>query len=152
MIKEVTNQDLKQALNLVNKVFSEFVAIDYSEQGQNTFESYLKNKLQEVTADLNSGHKKIWAYYQNNAIIGVIATQNTSHISLMFVDKQYHNKGIAKQLLGTVLEELRAKNIMQVTVNSSPYAVKIYERLGFVQTAEQQESDGIIFIPMMRKL
>jgi predicted acetyltransferase len=152
MIKKVTNQDLKPALDLVNKVFSEFVVRDYSQQGQSTFESYLKSKLQEVTADLNSGSKKIWAYYQSDEIIGVIATQNTSHITLMFVDKKHHRKGIARQLLGIVLEELKTKNISQVTVNSSPYAVKVYEQLSFVKTAAQQENDGIIFIPMMRQL
>ena len=37
-------------------------------------------------------------------------------------------------------------------VNSSPYAVKAYEQLSFVKTGEQQEKDGIIFIPMRRPL
>ena len=36
MIKEIDSNDLKQALDLVNEVFSEFVAVDYSEQGRNT--------------------------------------------------------------------------------------------------------------------
>jgi hypothetical protein len=39
--------------------------------------------------------------------------------------------------------------VTQVTVNSSPYAVPIYERLGFIKTAEQQEHEnGIIYVPM----
>jgi hypothetical protein len=33
MIKEISKNDLKKALDLVNRVFSEFVAVDYSEQG-----------------------------------------------------------------------------------------------------------------------
>ena len=68
----------------------------------------------------------------------------------MFVDKEHHRKGIAKQLFHTVLEKLKEnKSVTQMTVNSSPYAVKAYERLGFIKTGEQQEKDGIIFIPMM---
>jgi predicted GNAT family N-acyltransferase len=149
MIKEVGKSDLKQALDLVNNVFSEFVAIDYSEHGINTFQSYLKTKYDEVSDDLQSGQKKLWGYYQDGKIIGVIATRDISHIALMFVDKIHHKKGIARQLFNIVLTELKSNvDITQITVNSSPYAVKIYERLGFKKTGEQQEKDGIIYIPM----
>jgi len=149
MIKEVPAKDVPQAIDLVNRVFSEFVAVDYSQQGRNTFEAYLQTKLQEVQAALKSGEKKMWAYYQDDKILGVIATQNTSHISLMFVDKTHQKQGIARQLLDIVREELRKhENLTQITVNSSPYAVEVYERLGFVKTQEQQEKDGILYIPM----
>ena len=91
----------------------------------------------------------MWAYYQGDKILGVIATQDTSHISLMFVDKQYHRQGIARQLFDVVRDELRRnEKVTQITVNSSPYAVKAYEHLGFSRTGEQQEKGGIIFIPM----
>ena len=153
MVKEVPDKDIARAIALVNDVFSEFVASGYSEQGRNTFESYLKDKLQEVSADLKSGQKKMWAYYQGDEILGVIATRNTSHISLMFVDKQHHKKGIARQMFCTVLEEIKQnKNATQVTVNSSPYAVQAYEHLGFLKTDDEQEKDGIIFIPMMQAI
>ena len=153
MIKEVDKKDLKQALNLVNEVFSEFVAVDYSEQGNKTFEDYLKIKYEEMSSDIETGHKKLWAYYQNDEIIGVIATRDISHIALMFVDKRYHRKGIAWQLLDHVLAEIKVyTEIKQMTVNSSPYAVKVYEKLGFVKTDEQKEKDGIIYIPMARQL
>ena len=153
MIKEIGKNDLKQALDLVNRVFTEFVAVDYSEQGYKTFQNYLNTKYDEVSADLQSGHKKLWGYYENGEVIGVIATRDKSHIALMFVDKQHHRKGIARRLFDTVLAE--AKNytdVMQITVNSSPYAVEIYERLGFVKTDEQQEKDGIVYIPMVCRL
>jgi len=152
MVKEVPNKDVARAINLVNNVFSEFVAPGYSEQGRNTFRSYLKDKLQEVSADLNTGRKKMWAYYRGDEILGVIATQGSSHISLMFVDKRHHWKGIARQMFCAVLEEIEQQsgNIKQVTVNSSPYAVKTYERLGFVKTDDEQEKDGLIFVPMSR--
>ncbi|MCL2013494.1 MAG: GNAT family N-acetyltransferase [Oscillospiraceae bacterium] len=150
MIKEVSKDDLKQALDLVNQVFSEFVAIDYSEQGIKFFKDYLKIKYDEVSSDIETGHKKLWGYYQDDEIVGVIATREVSHISLMFVNKHYHRKGIARQLFENVLAELRDNaDVTQITVNSSPYAVSAYERLGFTITNEQQEKDGIIYIPMV---
>ena len=149
MIKEIGKDELRQVLDLVNKVFSEFVAVDYSEQGRKTFSDYLQSKYDEVSADLLSGNKKIWGYYEDKKIVGVIATRNVSHISLMFVDKEYHKRGIAKQLFSAALKEIKAHSEADViTVNSSPYAIAVYERLGFVRTDEMQERDRILFIPM----
>ncbi|MDR0813810.1 MAG: GNAT family N-acetyltransferase [Oscillospiraceae bacterium] len=153
MIKEIAIDDLEQALSLVNRVFAEFVAVDYGEQGRNTFTAYLKNKYEEAATGLNTGHKKLWGYYKNNSIVGVIGTRDTTHISLMFVDKKYHKQGIAKELFNNLLSELSEnREVEQITVNSSPYAVGVYEHLGFVKTDAQQEKDGIIYVPMSRLL
>jgi GNAT superfamily N-acetyltransferase len=153
MIKEVAEKDILKALELVNRVFAEFVAIDYSEQGKVAFESYLENKLQEVTTSLKSGDKKLWAYYKEDEILGVIAAQSTSHISLMFVDKQYHRQGIARKLLNIAIDWFKKnEGVSCITVNSSPYAVKAYEHLGFIKKEDQQEKDGIIYVPMARTL
>jgi len=149
MIKELVKNDIWQALDLVNRVFSEFVAIEYSEQGNKTFKDYLKVKYEEVVNDMQTGHKKIWGFFQDNEIVGVIATRDTSHIALMFVDSQHHRKGITKQLYNAVLSDVKKNTeVIQITVNSSPYAVTVYEHLGFVKTDEQQEKDGIIYVPM----
>jgi len=150
MIKEITQSDLQKALNLVNGVFDEFVAVDYSEQGRQTFENYLKTKYEETAAALADGSKKFWGFYQDGEILGVIAVRNVSHISMLFVDKKHHGKGIAKRLFHFLLDYL--KDAKQITVNSSPYAVKIYERLGFSATTEQQEKDGLLFTPMIYRL
>ena len=145
MIKKLPNKDIERAIALVNEVFSEFVAVDYSEEGRNTFALYLKTKLQELTDDVKCGHKEMWAYYQEDEIVGVIAMQNISHISLLFVGKEYHKKGIARQLFLTALNEVKqSENPTKITVNSSPYAVEAYEHLGFLKTNDAQETNGII--------
>ncbi len=153
MIKIVNDHDLPRALELVNTVFSEFVAVDYSQQGKATFENYLKTKQEEISTGIKTGQKKMWAYFDGDDIIGVIATRNISHISLMFVDKRHHRKGIARELFSVVLDDIKnSGSVSRLTVNSSPYAVNVYEHLGFVRTGEQQENDGIIYIPMAREI
>lgn len=149
MIKEISLDKLNEALELVNRVFAEFVATDYSKQGQETFSNYLKHKYEEVSTDLASGHKKLWGYYIDDQIIGVIAIRNISHISLLFVNKEHHRKGIAKALFNHALEYIKnTSDSKSITVNSSPYAVSIYQHLGFHATDAAQEKDGIIFVPM----
>jgi len=59
MIKEVGNKDLNRAINLVRDVYLEFVAEDYSEQGKESFEAYLQEKLREASVGLRSDEKRI---------------------------------------------------------------------------------------------
>ena len=149
MIKPIDADGLGSALELVNNVFAEFVAVDYSAQGNATFAAYLENKYEEVASDLHTGNKKMWGYYKDNKIVGVVGTRGRTHISLMFVDSMYHRQGIATQLFNTVISDLITNpEYTEVTVNASPYAVKIYEHLGFTKTAMQQENEGILFVPM----
>ena len=148
MIKIIEQQELERAIELVNRVFTEFVAPDYSEEGRATFENYLESKYDEVAFEIESGHKKMWGYYENGEILGVISTRDISHISLLFVDKNYHRRGIAKEMFGTVLEDI--KGSPEITVNSSPYAVEVYRHLGFNATGPEAEKNGILFVPMTR--
>lgn len=148
MIKEIDGKDIKEALDLVNNMFAEFVAKDYSEEGKQTFEDYLKIKLDEVTAGAADGQKKIWGYFENDRIIGVIAVRHISHIALFFVDKAYHGKGIGRKLFDHAVQFVKQNGKENMTVNSSLCAVPVYESLGFVITNDCQENDGIVYVPM----
>jgi predicted GNAT family N-acyltransferase len=145
MIKKIENRDLAAA------VFHEFIADGYTEEGSQTFTNYLDYKLEEMTEDLATGHKKLWGFYQGDQIIGVIGTRDELHISLMFVDKNHHHQGIARALFNTVLTDLKSQQPGKpfvMTVNSSPYAVDVYRRFGFEATAPEQVNKGIRFVPM----
>ena len=63
----------------------------------------------------------------------------------MFVNEQYHRKGIARRLLNMMIEQF---NLSEITVKSSRYAVEIYRKLGFIETDREQTVNGIRFIPM----
>lgn len=144
-------EELEKALALVYNVFMEFEAPDYSEQGIRTFTDFIEfNSIKNMIQDniLN-----LWACYDREKIVGVIATKQVSHICMMFVDKNYHRKGIAKSLFKTVLNTVKDNpKIKEITVNSSPYAVKFYHKLGFLDTNEEQTVDGIMFTSMKLKI
>ena len=76
--------------------------------------------------------------------------KNNNHISLFFVKKEYHKKGVGKKLFEYFKNKIKQENIgiNKITVNSSIYAEKIYSRFGFVKINDIQEKNGIIFIPM----
>lgn len=153
MIKQIIAKDLTAALSLVNRVFAEFVSVDYSDEGNATFASYLKTKEAEWGKELSEGKKKMWGYYIGDTLAGIIATRDTTHISLMFVDKAYHKQGIARQLFEVVKRDILITSDADcISVNSSPYAVPVYERLAFTKTDSEQEKDCIRYMPMKCEL
>jgi GNAT superfamily N-acetyltransferase len=86
---------------------------------------------------------------EDGTIVGFIAVRQASHLFHMFVDKAHHRKGIAKALWAVARQAaLDAGNPGYFTVNSSNYAVPVYEALGFVRTEPMQCKNGIKYNPM----
>lgn len=83
-------------------------------------------------------------------VIGTVATRDDSHLYHLFVDERFHGRGFAKQLWTEAKRAARAAgHAGPFTVNSSRYAVPVYERLGFVATGPEVRKDGLAFVPMV---
>lgn len=63
----------------------------------------------------------MWIAIYNENVIGVIASRDINHISLLFVTKQYHQQGVARRLFKEVIDDCN-KHHCGVSVNSSFYA------------------------------
>jgi ribosomal protein S18 acetylase RimI-like enzyme len=98
---------------------------------------------------LACGALRIWACFGEDAVCGVIAVRPPAHLSLLFVDSRCHNQGIARAMFEYALFRLSGT---EMTVNSSPYAVGFYRKMGFVETDREQTVNGIRFVPMKRSL
>lgn len=138
-----TLTETKEILNLVLDSFNAFVAPDYSKEGIDTFYNFLNNG--EIFKKAIENNENLIIAYSNDKPVGAILSREKSHISLLFVDKNYQNKGIAKKLFSIFRENTSSEKI---TVNSSPFAVKIYEKLGFSAISTMQETHGIKSVPM----
>ena len=87
--------------------------------------------------------------YLGNKIVGIISLRNKTHISLLFVDKYYHKRGIGRALIVSLSKYVKAEiGQNRITVNASPYGVDFYHRLGFQDIEPEKQQDGIIFTPM----
>lgn len=150
-INELDINDLKEALALVWDVFLEFEAPDYCNEGIREFEEYIEYAA--MNDRLLQHQLKMWACKENDIIIGILATRPPCHISLLFVDKKHHKKGIARTMLNEMINYYKSDgSYSEITVNSSPYALEVYRRLGFEDINAEQTVNGIRFIPMKRQL
>jgi predicted GNAT family N-acyltransferase len=147
---ELQEKDIQNALDLVWEVFQEFEAPDYSQEGINTFKDFIH--YPSILDMLRHDKIKFWGCFDQTRLAGIIAMRPPSHISLLFVKKEYQRRGIARSLFKTVVKECKQQEAETITVNSSPYAVKIYHRLGFKDLSEEKLTDGIRFTPMIYRM
>lgn len=135
LIKQLNNNEIENALSLAWKVFMEYEAPDYTQEG---IDEFYKSIHDEKFLSMLS----LYGAFSDDELVGVIATRsNGKHIALFFVDGKYHRQGIGKQLL-------KAVQTSKMTVNSSPYAVSIYRKLGFESTDTERVVNGLRFTPM----
>lgn len=150
-IRKLDMIGLKEALALVWGVFEEFEAPDYSDEGVQAFKDYIK--YDSIKQMIQEEKLFMWTCSEKEKLVGVLAVRPPCHISLLFVDRDFHRRGIARLMFNEMIDHYRAYGIYsEITVNSSPYAVQAYHRLGFEDTDAEQTVNGIRFIPMKRKL
>ena len=138
-IKKIDEAQIADAIDLIWTTFLQFEAPDYSEEGIKSFKDFIENR--DIINTL-----EFWGAYDSLLLKGVIATnENRKHICCFFVKAEYHRQGIGRKLWEYLLENSKSEVI---TVNSSPYAVPVYHRLGFVDTETEQLSDGMRYTPM----
>lgn len=132
---------------LIKNVFAEYIAPDYPIEGQIEFSKYIVPEA--IRERVGEQHFILVAEY-DHTIIGVIEVRDYYHVSLFFVDSHFMGKGIGKELYRQSLEICKRmkSEITKIEVNSSPYAVPIYEKLGFKSIGKAQTKNGIIFVPM----
>jgi predicted GNAT family N-acyltransferase len=152
LIDNLRIDEISFVSNMINNTFDEFVGKDYTEEGNNTFKDYIKP--QNISDRLNDKSSQFFIARNGNEIIGILEIKNKDHITLFFIEKEFHGKGIGKKLFKYYLSITKNNDpgIKMITVNSSIYAEKIYSRLGFTKTSEIQEKDGMKYIPMEYKI
>jgi SAM-dependent methyltransferase/GNAT superfamily N-acetyltransferase len=135
------------ACELVARSFGEFVAPDYSPEGAAEF---LRFAMPAAMLERVQGGGFVLVAEETGVLAGVAEFREDSHIALLFVDRPHQRRGIARELVrrGVDLCRSRQPGLTQITVNSSPYAIPVYLRLGFSATGPEQEVHGIRFTPM----
>jgi GNAT superfamily N-acetyltransferase len=133
--------------NLVAKSFNEFIAPDFADDGIDEFFNYANARALQKRSE---GDHFVLVAESGGVIAGMIEIREMRHVSMLFVDKAFHRKGIGKGLLSAALDRIKSDRSPQnkVTVYSSRFAVPFYESLGFVRTEDEQIINGVIHVPM----
>ena len=117
IIRKFKQKDAQKVCNLVCRVFNKFIASDFTKQG-------IKKWLEEQTPKKQIERAKerdLYVAIANNKIVGMIegrGEENNGRVTRLFVDKNFHKKGIARNLMNKIetlykkKESKKDKNIL----------------------------------------
>ncbi len=146
-IRNAYRDEWEDAMSLAWRTFLRFEADVYSPEGVKNFENFITDST--LYRMFVVGSYQLFVALDGKKIVGMLTLRGGTHISLLFVDERYHRRGIGRALMqylsNYLLTEMQAS---RVTVNSSPYGIEFYHRLGFRDLRPQEKSDGIIYTPM----
>jgi GNAT superfamily N-acetyltransferase len=130
---------------LVKKVFNEFVAPNYDQEGVDEF---FKFANPAALAGRVGTEQVVMVAERGSDFVGIIEIIKCNHIAMFFVSCR--GKGVARELFNEAIKECRRRqpDLKRVTVNSSLFAESIYAKMGFKKTGGSRKKNGIIFIPM----
>ena len=146
-VRSAYRNEWQDAMALAWKTFLRFEADVYSPEGVRNFENFITDST--LYRMFVMGTYQLFVALDQDKIVGMITLRDSTHISLLFVDEAYHRQGIGRSLIKYLTDYLVAEvGADRVTVNSSPYGVAFYHRLGFRDIRSEVVRDGIIFTPM----
>jgi ribosomal protein S18 acetylase RimI-like enzyme len=136
-----------EVVNLVARSFNEYIAPDFPEEGIEEFFRYANPRALRKRSD---GSHFVIVAEADETIAGMIEIREMRHVSMLFVDKAFHRRGVARELFRAALDRIKSESRppKKVTVHSSRYAISFYESLGFVRTGDEKIIHGVIHIPM----
>ena len=127
---------------LIRKVYDEFVAKDYTNDGNLFFYDWI---LPSRIAERQRLQNNILVAMVDKAIAGMIEIRDINWISLLFVDKSFQGQGIARMLFQESLSNsLNLDPRIEIFhVHASPFSIPAYMKLGFIAIDSMQETHGI---------
>lgn len=138
-VRKLENHETESALSLAWKVFLEYEAPVYPDEGTEEFHRCLKDDEYLNGIDY-------YGAFCANTLTGILGIRKEiAHICFFFVDGKYQRLGIGRKLFDKAKEDFSGKTI---TLNSSPFGLPFYHSLGFKATGCEQTVNGIIFTPM----
>ena len=146
-IRQIRREEFDQAMAIAWKTFLEFEADIYTKQGVKSFYDFIYDPLLEKMFLL--GSYLIFGAFIEGKMVGIAGVRNQNHLSLLFVEKEYHKMGIGSALVSSAFQySFQEFKEREYTVNASPYAVEFYHKLGFWDVSAEISKDGITYTPM----
>jgi ribosomal protein S18 acetylase RimI-like enzyme len=145
-IRPLVNADIPAVAALLRMLAREYIVHESTPEGAATF--LAENDELGIREFVTRGH----AYHValvDGALAGFVAVRDNSHLFHLFVARDYHRRGIGRALWEVARAQAIARGGDGVfTVNSSNYAVSVYEAFGFVRVGPTQCQKGLYFNPM----
>jgi GNAT superfamily N-acetyltransferase len=145
-IREAQVNDIPAISELIRPLVEKYIAYEFSAEGA-------RNLLSSIEPEAIHGYFDLGYRYhvaeENGVLAGVVAVRDNRHLYHLFVADAFRGQGLARRLWQVAHDACRdAGNAGEYTVNSSNFAVEMYRKFGFVDTAPPETRNGVSYVPM----
>lgn len=147
IIREGTPDDAERISALIASLARYFLA-DPDDPG--AAEAFFQTIAPVAIADCIAGRRFRYHLAEvGGELAGAVGVRDAGHLYHLFVAERFHGRRLGSRLWAVARRAAEADgNTGRFTVNSSMYAVGLYERLGFTPAGPAQVQNGIAFMPM----
>lgn len=134
--------DWDPAMDMVWRTFLKFEGKDYTQEGIDNFDIFIHDgSLRQLFLN---GRYQVMVALDGRKVVGLASVRNGNHLSLLFVDEDYHHRGIGRALMDDLCRYLADEaGEHSMTLTAAPYAVDFYKKLGFYTVRPEEQFSGI---------
>lgn len=140
-VRPMQPAEAEQVSAMIMDSFNRFVAADFDDFGKENFADFAAPE--NLRLRQHYGYLTLVAE-AGGEVRGMIQIRPPSHLLMLFVQKEFQGLGLATALVSEAIERVRKdpRPADFMTVNSSPYAIGFYRRLGFEPVAPEAGGGG----------
>ena len=130
------------AMKMIWRTFLKYEGKDYTREGIQNFFDFITDD--ELYLAFLKGSYQMMVAVDNGRIIGVGTLRGGNHLSLLFVDEEYHRRGVGRAIMNGLCRYLKDEaGERSMSLKAAPYAVDFYHKLGFRTIKPEEEYSGI---------
>ena len=139
------------AMKMIWKTFLQYEGEDYTEEGIRNFFEFITDD--DLYVSFLKGDYQMMVALDKERVIGAASVRSCNHLSLLFVDEEYHRQGVGRALMSRMCEYLKQEaGERYMSLNAAPYAVNFYRKLGFQAVRPEDVYAGIRVTSMEKVL
>lgn len=147
VIKHAEAKDWDAAIAVAWVTFKQIASQVSDEEAIDVFLEGLTST--QLYIDFLQGRYPLFCAYKGRKVIGMLAMRNDSHISLLFVRREFQGMGIGTGLLEHCKACCRKKGVSALTVNAIETGIPFYITNGFEVFEEERVEHGLRYTPMI---
>jgi GNAT superfamily N-acetyltransferase len=142
----IAKDDIPAVIEVIKDSFLCSVAPDWSDSAVKIFleDDLSVSKFIKYLAEDNICLKAV----EDTEIIGALIFSSKSKLAHLFVKPSQYKKGVSKSLFSEAVQKVEDE-VEYVSLTSTEFAVKAYEKIGFKKSAPAFKYNGCVFQPMV---
>lgn len=141
-VRWAKRDDWKPAMTMIWKTFLRYDSKDYTQEGIRNFFEFITDDT--LYRSFLAGAYQMLVALDGERIIGAGSIRNGTHLSLLFVDEEYHGQGVGSCLMNQLCKYLKEEEGEgYMSLKAAPGAVDFYLKLGFCIVKPEEEISGI---------